>query len=76
MMIPPANGLLLLLLLCAPVSDTGSKLPVCPRALVVINPGNPTGAYLDRGERKLAGSLRPSVRGSWVNGYGFTENTC
>lgn len=24
-----------------------------PRALVVINPGNPTGAYLDRGERKL-----------------------
>ncbi|WIK87760.1 pyridoxal phosphate-dependent aminotransferase [Varibaculum cambriense] len=24
-----------------------------PRALAVINPGNPTGAYLDRGERKL-----------------------
>ena len=24
-----------------------------PRALVVINPSNPTGAYLDRGERKL-----------------------
>lgn len=24
-----------------------------PRALVVINPGNPTGAYLDRGERQL-----------------------
>ncbi len=24
-----------------------------PRALVIINPGNPTGAYLDRGERQL-----------------------
>ena len=34
--------------LSLPASNGGAR----PRALVVINPGNPTGAYLDRGERE------------------------
>lgn len=35
-----------------PLSLPAAGVPPRPRALVVINPGNPTGAYLDRGERK------------------------
>lgn len=36
-----------------PLSLPAAGVSPRPRALVVINPGNPTGAYLDRGERKL-----------------------
>lgn len=35
-----------------PLSLPATGVSPRPRALVVINPGNPTGAYLDRGERK------------------------
>lgn len=37
-----------------PLSLPAAGVSLRPRALVVINPGNPTGAYLDRGERKRA----------------------
>lgn len=35
-----------------PLSLPAAGVSPRPRALVVINPGNPTGAYLDRGERE------------------------
>lgn len=35
-----------------PLSLPAAGVSLRPRALVVINPGNPTGAYLDRGERE------------------------
>ncbi len=35
-----------------PLSLPATGVSPRPRALVVINPGNPTGAYLDRGERE------------------------
>ena len=36
-----------------PLSLPATGVSPRPRALVVINPGNPTGAYLDRGEQQL-----------------------
>ena len=36
-----------------PLSLPAAGVSPGPRALVVINPGNPTGAYLDRGEQQL-----------------------
>lgn len=36
-----------------PLSLPAAGVSPRPRALVVINPGNPTGAYLDRGEQQL-----------------------